>query len=43
MNVINIMVVGIFVLVVFYKNWIPSVIEWMDDRMHGTNTGTAPS
>lgn len=34
MDAITILVFGLFLLVVLYKNWIPGLQEWVHDRMH---------
>jgi hypothetical protein len=33
MNVVNITVFAIFILVLFAKNWIPSLMGWIQDRV----------
>jgi hypothetical protein len=35
MNTINVCIFALFVLVLFYENWMPSIISWIDDRVAG--------
>ena len=34
MNVVNLTIFAIFLLVIFYKNWIPGMYAWVQDRVH---------
>jgi len=34
MDLINITMFGIILLVFFYKNWIPGIMQWVQDRVH---------
>jgi hypothetical protein len=35
MDIVTLTVFTIFLLVLFYKNWIPGLATWVEDRVHG--------
>jgi hypothetical protein len=34
-DIVNLTMFAIVVLVLFYKNWIPGLAQWVEDRVHG--------
>jgi hypothetical protein len=35
MDIVNLTIFVVILLVLFYKNWIPALAQWVEDRVHG--------